>query len=214
MNINDVEIDILNKFKNILPSFRNTQNNVRVNYIAKLYNFLQDILGESLNKEYSLEKEAVITQYFRKTDGIVLSDEIIYSLHIQIINRIFNSYIFNKYNIHDNFNILFEDMCPYYNSKGVVNFMLKDIPHDIAYRDSRYTSYDIGIEKNIMLLTHDRDIKEIFNKEYKDYINLSTEEFTSIKSKYDSFIEKSNELISNINKELKGLQKYYIFLSL
>jgi len=214
MNINDVEIDILNKFKNILPSFRKTQNNVRVNYITKLYDFLQDILGDSLNKEYSLEKDTVITQYFRKTDGIVLSDEVIYSLHIQIINRIFNSYIFNKYNIHDNFNILFDDMCPYYTSKGVVNFIIKNISHDISYRDSRYTSYDIGIEKNIMSLTHDRDIKEIFNKEYKDYINLSAEEFTSIKSKYDSFIEKSNELISNINKELKGLQKYYIFLSL
>lgn len=211
----DVERDLLKRLERLLPSVLNNPNNHIENYIGKLYNFLYDkrILGDKVIDIYDDEMNVVMGHYVRVYHEPYLNNEIIYgTIQNNLINRMFNRFIYEKYHIDELFNVTFDEMCPYYSSQGVVNFLIRPKQFD-TFITPKSEIYEITVEKNIFAVVHDKDIIAIIKNQFNNFISLSVEQFSELKTKYDDTNKKLEELFTNINKDLEVLQEQYIFLT-
>lgn len=200
MDIQSVEKHIIEHALNGMPSYKNNID-TRNMYISVLYNYLSEII-EDPQIFFETIKE-VMHNYINFNTPFELSLDNIYNIHINIINRIYNKYLFKKYNITEEYGIKIENTFMCLTTKSLVNFKIELIKNS-GY--NRNDFYQLDITTNMEILVPDE--LKIENISVEDILNLSEINFHEFKIKYEQFYIKYNKLVNQINEvELNDLKR-------
>lgn len=200
MDIQSIEKHILEYALKGMPSYRNIID-TRNMYISILYDYLSDIIQDQ--KIFDETIKEVMFNYINFDTPFELTLDKIYDIHINIINRIYNKYLFKKYNITEEYGIKIEDTFMCLSTKSLINFKLTTIKN-AGYNNCEFYQLDIKTDTRILI----PDELKTDNISVEDVINLSETNFHEFKRKYEQFYIKYNRLINQINEtELNDLKE-------
>lgn len=179
----------------------------RKKYIEVLYSYISEIIIPYLNDNDLFEDtiKEVVSNFLAYEDEFDLSNEMVYKLHINIINRIFNTYLFNKFNITKEFGVKIDDTILPLTTNSIVNF---DINYCNSYFNSTSYKLSLNFNKDVLIPKHIQKIKDM---DYMEIMSISEIDFPEIKRQFESFYIKYNALIENIKNEIDDLNKFCNF---
>lgn len=197
----DIESEIMNHAINGMPFHKKNNVNDEVNRRRSFINLLYEYLSNLINDD-NLYKETikdVSYNYIHYSQPFVLNLDTIYNIHINIINRLFNKYLFKKYNITEEYNIKVEDTFLSLATESLVNF--KFVLKPTTYYRNAY--YDIDLDTKFNLLIPDNLKLDRITSE--SILQLNEVDFHNYKRQYETFYIKYNKLIDDIKNELNEL---------
>jgi len=199
----DIESQIMRHAINGMPFHKkdsvNDEVNRRRSFINLLYEYLSKLKLIDDDTLYETVKD-VTYNYINYSQPFKLDLDTIYGIHINIINRLFNKYLFKKYNITEEYNIKVEDTFLNLTTESLVNFKLVLKPRTY-FNNNEY--YDIDIDTRFNILIPDNLKLDRITSE--SILQLNETEFSNYKRQYETFYIKYNKLIDDIKNELNEL---------
>lgn len=199
MDAQSVEKHILEYAIKGMPSYKNTVD-TRKTYISTLYNYLSEIIEDSKIFDETINEVMYNFVYFDRPFELTINN--IYKIHINIINRLYNKYLFKKYNITEEYGIDPEKTFMHFTTNSLINFDIK-FKKSIFYNNNDF--YQLNLSTNTKILIPD-DLK-VTDMTAKEILDLSEINFHEFKRKYEQFYIKYNKLINQIESELNDLNK-------
>ena len=176
----------------------NDEVNRRRSFINLLYEYLSKLIDD--DKLYEKTIEDVTYSYINYSHPFELNLDTIYNIHINVINHLFNKYLFKKYNITEDYNIKVEDTFLAFTTVSLVNFKFVLKPRTY-YNNNEY--YDIGLDTRFNILIPDNLRLDTITAE--SILQLNEVDFSKFKRQYETFYIKYNKLIDDIKNELNEL---------
>lgn len=176
----------------------NDEVNRRRSFINLLYEYLSKLIDD--DKLYEETIRDVSYNFIYYSQPFKLDLDTIYGIHINIINRLFNKYLFKKYNITEEYNIKVEDTFLTLATESLVNFKLVWKPRTY-FNNNEY--YDIGLDTRFNILIPDNLKLDRITSE--SILQLNEADFSNFKRQYEAFYIKYNKLIDDIKNELNEL---------
>lgn len=176
----------------------NDEVNRRRSFINLLYEYLSKLIDD--DKLYEKTIEDVTYSYINYSHPFELNLDTIYNIHINVINHLFNKYLFKKYNITEDYNIKVEDTFLAFTTVSLVNFKFVLKPRTY-YNNNEY--YDIGLDTRFNILIPDNLRLDTITAE--SILQLNEVDFSNFKRQYETFYIKYNKLIDDIKNELNEL---------
>lgn len=199
----DIESQIMKHAINGMPFHKKNNVNDEVNrrrsFINLLYEYLSKLKLIDDDTLYETVKD-VTYNYINYSQPFKLDLDTIYGIHINIINRLFNKYLFKKYNITKEYNIKVEDTFLTLATESLVNFKLVLKPRTY-FNNNEY--YDIGLDTRFNILIPDNLKLDTITAE--SILQLNEADFSKFKRQYETFYIKYNKLIDDIKNELNEL---------
>ena len=199
----DVENQIMRHAINGMPFHKKNNVNDEVNrrrsFINLLYEYLSKLKLIDEDKLYETVKD-VTYSYINYSHPFELNLDTIYNIHINVINHLFNKYLFKKYNITEDYNIKVEDTFLAFTTVSLVNFKFILKPRTY-YINNEY--YDIGLDTRFDILIPDNLKLDRITAE--SILQLNEADFSNFKRQYETFYIKYNKLIDDIKNELNEL---------
>ena len=199
----DIESQIMKHAINGMPFHKKNNVNDEVNrrrsFINLIYEYLSKLKLIDDDTLYETVKD-VTYNYINYSQPFKLDLDTIYGIHINIINRLFNKYLFKKYNITKEYNIKVEDTFLTLATESLVNFKLVLKPRTY-FNNNEY--YDIDIDTRFNILIPDNLKLDRITSE--SILQLNETEFINYKRQYETFYIKYNKLVCDIKNELNEL---------
>lgn len=199
----DIESQIMKHAINGMPFHKKNsvydEVNRRRSFINLLYEYLSKLKLIDDDTLYETVKD-VTYNYINYSQPFKLDLDTIYGIHINIINRLFNKYLFKKYNITKEYNIKIEDTFLTLATESLVNFKLVLKPRTY-FNNNEY--YDIDIDTRFNILIPDNLKLDRITSE--SILQLNEVDFSNYKRQYETFYIKYNKLIDDIKNELNEL---------
>ena len=176
----------------------NDEVNRRRSFINLLYEYLSKLIDD--DKLYEKTIEDVTYSYINYSHPFELNLDTIYNIHINVINHLFNKYLFKKYNITEDYNIKVEDTFLAFTTVSLVNFKFVLKPRTYYYNNEYY---DIDLDTRFNILIPDNLKLDTITAE--SILQLNEVDFSNFKRQYETFYIKYNKLIDDIKNELNEL---------
>lgn len=171
----------------------------RKTYIRILYDYLATVIDD--NNMYEETIRDVTYNYINFAHPFELNLNTIYSIHINIINRLFNKYLFKKYNITEDYGINVEKTFLSFVTNSLIKFELS-LKLEPFYNKEYY---DLDLVSNLELLIPDKmKLSKITSEEI---LQLSELQFHELREEYIAFYIKYNKLVEDIKAEIDKLNK-------
>lgn len=175
----------------------NDEVNRRRSFINLLYEYLSNLIDD--DKLYEKTIEDVTYSYINYSHPFELNLDTIYNIHINVINHLFNKYLFKKYNITEDYNIKVEDTFLAFTTVSLVNF--KFVLKPKTYYHEEYYDIDLNTRFNILI----PDNLKLNTITAESILQLNEVDFHNFKRQYETFYIKYNKLIDDIKNELNEL---------
>lgn len=198
----EIENQIMRHAINGMPFHKKNNVNDEVNRRRSFINLLYEYLSKLIDDDTLYEKtiEDVTYSYINYSHPFELNLDTIYNIHINVINHLFNKYLFKKYNITEDYNIKVEDTFLAFTTVSLVNFKFVLKPRTY-YNNNEY--YDIGLDTRFNILIPDNLRLDTITAE--SILQLNEVDFSNFKRQYETFYIKYNKLIDDIKNELNEL---------
>lgn len=197
----EIENQIMRHAINGMPFHKKNNVNDEVNrrrsFINLLYEYLSNLIDD--DKLYEKTIEDVTYSYINYSHPFELNLDTIYNIHINVINHLFNKYLFKKYNITEDYNIKVEDTFLAFTTVSLVNF--KFVLKPKTYYHEEYYDIDLNTRFNILI----PDNLKLDTITAESILQLNEVDFHNFKRQYETFYIKYNKLIDDIKNELNEL---------
>jgi hypothetical protein len=175
----------------------NDEVNRRRSFINLLYEYLSKLIDDDILYEKTIKD--VTNSYINYSHPFELNLDTIYNIHINVINHLFNKYLFKKYNITEDYNIKVEDTFLAFTTVSLVNF--KFVLKPKTYYHEEYYDIDLNTRFNILI----PDNLKLDTITAESILQLNEVDFSKFKRQYETFYIKYNKLIDDIKNELNEL---------
>ena len=182
----EIENQIMRHAINGMPFHKKNNVNDEVNRRRSFINLLYEYLSKLIDDDKLYEKTIEDVTYS-------------YINYINVINHLFNKYLFKKYNITEDYNIKVEDTFLAFTTVSLVNF--KFVLKPKTYYHEEYYDIDLNTRFNILI----PDNLKLDTITAESILQLNEVDFHNFKRQYETFYIKYNKLIDDIKNELNEL---------